>query len=147
MTMRKTEDDQGALLLCYGKAILLGGAAAFGVGLALLFLAAVGISRGLLDAGLRYQLTVVSCVLGSFLGGVFAVRRSPARGLFVGLAVGAVLFLLQLSISLLLFEGFSLENGGLGLLFGDICGGAAAGILSGGGKRKKGGKAKKRRSR
>lgn len=147
MTTRKNEEDQGTMLLSYGKAVLFGGGAAFAVGLALLFLAAIGVSRGLLDAGLRYQLTVVSCVLGSFAGGVLAVRNSPARGLFVGLAVGGVLFLLQLSLGLLLFENFSLESGGIGLLFGDLCGGAAAGILSGGGKKKKSARSKKRRTR
>ena len=147
MTMRKNEEDQGAVLLRYGKAILFGGVAAFITGLALLLLAALGVSRGILDGGLRYQLTVVSCVLGSFAGGIFAVRNSPARGLFVGLSVGGVLFLLQLSLGLLLFDGFSLESGGVGLLFGDLCGGAAAGILGGGGKRKSGVRAKKRRTR
>jgi putative membrane protein (TIGR04086 family) len=147
MTKRKSEEEQGTVLLCYGKVILIGGAIAFAVGLALLFLAAAGVSRGLLDPGLRYQLTVVSCVLGSFTGGVVAVRNSPARGLIVGLAAGAVLFLFQLSLGLILFEGFSLESGGVGLLFGDLCGGAAAGILSGGGKKRKTPRTKKRRIR
>lgn len=147
MMTRKSEEDQGTMLLRYGKAILIGGAAAFAVGLAVLFLAAFGVSRGILDSGLHYQLTVVSCVLGSFVGGIFAVRSSPARGLFVGLAVGGVLFLLQLSLGLLLFEGFTLESGGVGLLFGDLCGGTAAGILSGGGKRRKNVRSKKRSRR
>ena len=147
MTTRKDEEDQGTILLYYGKAVLIGGATAFVVGVALLFLASIGISRGLLDGGLRYQLTVVSCVLGSFAGGIFAVRGSPARGLLVGLAVGGVLFLLQLSLGLLLFEGFSMEGGGIGLLFGDLCGGAAAGILSRGGRGKKNGRKKKRNRR
>lgn len=147
MMTRKNEEDQGTMLLCYGKAVLIGGVAAFAVGVAVLFLAAFGVSRGMLDSGLRYQLTVVSCVLGSFAGGVFAVRNSPARGLFVGLAVGGVLFLLQLSLGLLLFEGFTLESGGVGLLFGDLCGGTAAGILSGGGKKRKNVRSKKRSRR
>lgn len=134
--MRKTEEDQGTMLLRYGKSILLGGLTAFAVSLALLLLFALGVSRGLLDEGLRYQLTVVSCVLGSFGGGILVVRNCPARSLFVGLAVGGVLFLIQLTLGLLLFEKFSLESGGVGLLFGALCGGAAAGILSGGGKRK-----------
>lgn len=143
---RKNEEDQGAVLLRYGKAVLLGGGAAFLVGLGILFLASLGVSHGLLDGALRYQLTVVSCVLGSFAGGIFAVRSSPARGLFVGMAVGGVLFLLQLSLGLVLYGGLSMESGGFGLLFGDLCGGAAAGILTGGG-RKRSRKGKKRRSR
>lgn len=144
--MRKNEEEQGAMLLRYGKAVLLGGAAAFAVCLVFLLLAALGISQGLLDAGLRYQLTVVGCVLGSFCGGVLAVRRCPARGLFVGLAVGAVFFLLELTLAFLLYDTVSFENGGLGLLFGALCGGAAAGILGGEGKGRSG-KAKKRRGR
>ena len=146
MTMRKNEENQGTVLLRYGKAVLIGGAVAFITGLILLLLAAFGVSRGILEGGLRYQLTVVSCVIGSFTGGIFAVRNSPARGLFVGLAVGTVLFVLQLSLGLLLFEDFSLKSGGVGLLFGDLCGGSAAGILGGGGKKKRGGRTKKYRS-
>lgn len=142
--MRKMEEDQGTMLLRYGKAVLLGGLIAFIVSLALLFLFAAGVSRGMLDEGLRYQLTVVSCVLGSFTGGILAVRKCPARGLFVGLAVGGVLFLIQLTLGLLFFERVALESGGVGLLFGALCGGAAAGILSGGGKKKSGRRPKRR---
>jgi len=142
--MRKGEEDQGTMLLRYGREVLLGGGLALAVSLLLLFLAAVGVSRGLLGAGLREQIAVVACVLGSFGGGLFAVRRCPARGLFVGLAVGAVLFLLQLTLGLLIYDAPSLENGGIGILFSDLCGGAAAGILAGGGKRRA--PKKKRRS-
>lgn len=133
--MRKGEEDQGAMLLRYGKAILLGGALAFLTCLLFLLLASFGVSRGLIGAELRYQLTVVGCVLGGFVGGVFAVRRCSARGLFVGLAVGAVLFLLQLTLGLLIYKNISLEDGGIGLLCGALCGGGAAGILSGGGRK------------
>lgn len=145
--MRKNEEDHGAVLLRYGKSILLGGGAALLLCLGFLLLAAVGISRGLLDASIRYQLTVVACVLGSFCGGGIAVRRCGTRGLFVGLAVGGVLFLLQLTIGLLLFDSFSLDSGALGLLFGALCGGAAAGILIGGGGRRGGVREKKKRRR
>ncbi len=127
--MRKSEEEQGAKLLHYGKFILLGGIGAFAISLAVLFLAAVGISQGLLDAGLQYQFAVVACVLGGFVGGMFAVRNCSARGLFIGLSVGGVLFLLQLTMGLLLYDSFSLESGGVGLLCGALCGGAAAGIL------------------
>lgn len=133
--MHKNEDDQGVKLLRYGGKVMLGGGLAFGISLLLLFLAAVGISGGLVAVDLREQLSVVACVLGGFLGGLFAVRRCPARGLLIGVSVGAVLFLLQLTLGLLLYDTLSLENGGIGLLCGDICGGAAAGILGGGGRR------------
>ncbi len=142
--MRKNEEEQGTMLLRYGKAVLLGGAAAFLTCLAFLLIAAFGVSRGLVSGELQYQLTVVGCVLGGFVGGVFAVRRCPARGLFVGLAVGGVFFLLQLTLGLLIYNNISLENGGVGLLCGALCGGAAAGILGGGGKRSAKGKKRRR---
>ena len=135
--MHKTEEEQGARLMRYCKAVLVGGALAFLICLAFLFAASIGISRGLLEAKLQYQLAVVACVLGSFVGGFLAVRACPHRGLFVGLAVGGVLFLLVLTLALLFFDSMSFENGGLGLLCGALCGGAAAGILGGGPDRKK----------
>lgn len=143
--MRKNDEDQGKLLLQCGKLILLGGLTAFLMCTVLLFLVSVGISEGLISMSLQYRLTVVICVLSSFLGGIMVVRQCPGRGLLVGIAVGAVLFLIQLSIGLVLYDTFSLENGGIGLLCGGLCGGAAAGILSGGGKGRTQRKTPKRR--
>ena len=145
--MRKNEEEQGVKLLQYGKTVLFGGVVAFIVSLLCLLLASVGISQGFLSADLKTQLAVIACVIGSFCGGLFAVRQCPARGLIVGLAVGVVLFLLQLTLGLLLYDTLSLENGGLGLLCGSLCGGAAAGILGGGGRRPSPTKGKKRRKR
>lgn len=143
--MRKNEEDQGKLLLQCGKLILLGGLTAFLMCTVLLFLVSVGISEGLISMSLQYRLTVVICVMSSFLGGIMVVRQCPGRGLLVGIAVGAVLFLIQLSVGLVLYDTFSLENGGIGLLCGGLCGGAAAGILSGGGKGRTQRKTPKRR--
>ena len=72
----------------------------------------------------------------AFAGGLLAVRRCGSRALIVGLTTGGVLFLLLLTIGALCFETVSLEAGGIGLLCGSLCGGAAAGILGGGGKKK-----------
>ena len=94
------------------------------------------ISGGLAGEELMYQLTIVGCVLGAFAGGLLAVRRCGSRALIVGLTTGGVLFLLLLTIGALCFETVSLEAGGIGLLCGSLCGGAAAGILGGGGKKK-----------
>ena len=63
------------------------------------------------------------------------MRRCGSRALIVGLTAGAVLFLLLLTIGSLCFENVSLEAGGIGLLCGCLCGGAAAGLL-GSGKKK-----------
>lgn len=145
--MRKNEEERGAMLLRYGKGILFGGLVALVLCIGFLLLAAFGISQGLLSSSIRYQLTVVACVLGSFCGGALATRRCGTRGLFVGLAVGGVLFLLQLTIGILFYETFSLDSGALGLLFGALCGGAAAGILVRGGGKRGGTQEKKKRRR
>lgn len=146
MVERKKEENQGKVLLRYGKAVLLGGVTALIAGCVFLFLASLGISRGLLSENLQYQLSVVGCVLGSFMGGLIAIRTCSSKGILVGIAVGTAFFLIQLSVGVLWFESFSLESGGVGLLFGDLCGGAAAGIL-GNGEKTRAKKRKKKRSR
>ncbi len=62
-------------------------------------------------------------------------QRSRSRSLFVGMATGAVFFLLLLTLGVLFFENVAPAEGGLGLLCAALFGGAAAGIL--GGKRKR----------
>lgn len=135
--MRKTEEDQGTRLVRAMTNILLGGVVALEVCLMFLFLCSIGISGGWLQEGLMYQMAVVSCVIGGFAGAMTAVRRCGSRALIVGLAVGAVFFLLLLTVGVLLFESMSLEAGGLGLLCGGLCGGAAAGLMGSKPKKKR----------
>ena len=135
--MRKTEEDQGTRLVRAMTNILLGGVVALAVCLMFLFLCSIGISGGWLQEGLMYQMAVVSCVIGGFAGAMPAVRRCGSRALIVGLAVGAVFFLLLLTVGVLLFESMSLEAGGLGLLCGGLCGGAAAGLMGSKPKKKR----------
>lgn len=135
--MRKTEEDQGTRLVRAMTNILLGGVVALAVCLMFLFLCSIGISGGWLQEGLMYQMAVVSCVIGGFAGAMTAVRRCGSRALIVGLAVGAVFFLLLLTVGVLLFESMSLEAGGLGLLCGGLCGGAAAGLTGSKPKKKR----------
>lgn len=135
--MRKTEEDQSAKMVRAMTGVLLGGVLALGVCLVFLFVCSVGISGGWLEEELMYQMAVVGCVIGGFSGGVFSVRRCGARALIAGLAAGAVFFLLLLTAGLLIFENMSVEHGGLGLLSGALCGGAAAGILGTRPKKKK----------
>lgn len=135
--MRKTEEDQGTRLVRAMTNILLGGVVALAVCLMFLFLCSIGISGGWLQEGLMYQMAVVSCVIGGFAGAMTAVRRCGSRALIVGLAVGAVFFLLLLTVGVLLFESMSLEAGGLGLLCGGLCGGAAAGLMGSKSKKKR----------
>ena len=135
--MRKTEEDQGTRLVRAMTNILLGGVVALAVCLMFLFLCSIGISGGWLQEGLMYQMAVVSCVIGGFAGAMTAVRRCGSRALIEGLAVGAVFFLLLLTVGVLLFESMSLEAGGLGLLCGGLCGGAAAGLMGSKPKKKR----------
>ena len=135
--MRKTEEDQGTRLVRAMTNILLGGVVALAVCLMFLFLCSIGISGGWLQEGLMYQMAVVSCVIGGFAGAMTAVRRCGSRALIVGLAGGAVFFLLLLTVGVLLFESMSLEAGGLGLLCGGLCGGAAAGLMGSKPKKKR----------
>ena len=135
--MRKTEEDQGTRLVRAMTNILLGGVVALAVCLMFLFLCSIGISGGWLQEGLMYQMAVVSCVIGGFAGAMTAVRRCGSRALIVGLAVGAVFFLLLLTVGVLLFESMSLEAGGLGLLCGGLCVGEAAGLMGSKTKKKR----------
>ena len=145
--MRKNEEDQGAKLVRYVLGVLLGGAVALFTCFLFLLAAAVGISRGLLGEELMYQLTIVGCVLGGFIGGMTAVKRCGSRALIVGLLAGAVLFLFLLTVGILFYDTAAPEEGGLGLLCGALCGGAAAGILGGKPGKKKRASGGKRRGR
>lgn len=135
--MRKNEEEQGARLIRYMLDVLLGGTVALGACFLFLLLASVAISHGWLGEGLMYQLTIVGCVLGGFVGGALAVSRSRSRTLIVGLLVGVVFFLLLLTVGLLFYGSAIPEEGGLGLLCGALCGGAAAGIFGGKPKKKR----------
>lgn len=135
--MRKNEEEQGARLIRYMLDILLGGVAALITCFLFLLLASVAISRGWLSEELMYQFTIVGCVLGGFVGGALAVSRSRSRTLIVGLLVGVVFFLLLLTVGLLAYGSAIPEEGGLGLLCGALCGGAAAGIVGGKPKKKR----------
>ncbi|MEG2120167.1 MAG: TIGR04086 family membrane protein [Pseudoflavonifractor sp.] len=135
--VRKNEEEHGARLVRYVVGVLLGGL--LGLTGCCLFLLGISlcIAQGWLGENIMYQLAVVGCVLGGFVGGTFAVRRCGSRALIVGLLTGAVQFLLLLTMGLLCYDGIAPETGGIGLLCGGLCGGAAAGILGGKPKKKR----------
>lgn len=135
--MQKTEEDQGAKLVRYVLDVLLGGGVALIACFLFLLAASFATSRGWVGEGLMYQMTVVGCVLGGFIGGMVSVGRCRSRTLIVGVLVGVVLFLLLLTAGLLFYRAIAPEEGGLGLLCGALCGGAAAGILGGKPKKKR----------
>ena len=139
--MRKTEEDQGAKLVRYMLGVLIGGAVSLVVCLLLLLLASVGISSGRLALAHKYQITMAASVVSTLIGGLIANKRCETQRLLVGLAVGAVYFLLLLTVGLLFFDA-QLQTGEIGLLCGSLFGGAVSGLLGGNAKK---GKRRKRR--
>lgn len=135
--MRKTEEDQGTKLIRVMAKILIGGVVALAVCLLFLLGCSIAVSAGWLQEAFATQMTIIGCVLGGFAGGSYAIRRCRTRTLLVGLAVGGVLFLLQVTVGVLAFGEITMEREGLGLLCGALCGGAAAGILGGKPKKKR----------
>ncbi|WP_242960444.1 TIGR04086 family membrane protein [Flavonifractor sp. An92] len=127
--MAKREEEPGKALLRCATGVLLGGAVAFAVSLALLLLASCAISAGAMGEELSGRVTVAACVLGAFCGGIAAVRRCGRRALVVGLATGAVFFLLLLTIGALAFGSVPQDGRGVLVLCAALCGGAAAGLL------------------
>ena len=130
--MNKNEEDQGTKLVRYTLGILLGSGAALVVCFLLLLIASAGISRGRLSQDHMYQITIVCCTISALAGGILAVGRCRGRALIVGLLVGAVFFLLLLTVSVVFFQADSPGSGGIGLISGSLLGGAAAGLLAGG---------------
>ncbi|MPM73467.1 hypothetical protein SDC9_120447 [bioreactor metagenome] len=135
--MRNNEEEQGARVIRTLTHILIGGAAGLMVCLVFLVLCSFGISLGLISEGIMYQLTVIGCVIGGFFGGVWTVSHCRTRTLFIGLGVGAVLFLLMLTAGVLFFKSVAPNEGGLGLVCGSLSGGAVSGLLGGRPKKKR----------
>ena len=127
--MGKWEEDPGKALIRCACGVLLGGAVAFAVSLALLLLASWAISAGAMGEELSARVTVGACVLGAFAGGLVAVRQCGRRALVVGLATGAVFFLLLLTVGALAFGSVPRDGRGALVLCAALCGGAAAGLL------------------
>lgn len=139
--MRKTEEEQGARLVQSMLSVLIGGAVALALCMLFLLLASVGISSGRLSLAYKYQITIAASVVSTIVGGVIAIKRCETPKFLIGLAVGAVYFLLLLTVGLLFFDTQP-QAKEIGLLCGSLFGGAVAGLLSG---RTKKGKRRKRR--
>lgn len=145
--MRKEEEHGTRVLRIIGH-VLLGAVIALAACVVCLVFASIGVSSGWLKEGLMSQLTVAACVLGSLIGGLTAVGRHRSKGLMVGAAVGASLFLMLLTIGYLCYDNISLGGGGAAILVGCLCGGALSGLLGGSRtpKGKRGAKRKRGRS-
>lgn len=126
--MTKTEYEAKNIIKLMGN-ILLGGVLSLTICCALIFCAAAAISVGWLKEESITQLIVICCAIGTACGTFWAIRRCRSRVLLVGLLVSAVFLLLLLSIGVLCFRGVDLEQRGMAVLCGSICGGAAMGLL------------------
>lgn len=135
--MRKGDEEQGAWAIRAISQVLLGGGIGVAVSLLFLLLCAFAISMGLFSQNHTGYLTVAACVLGGLVGGGFAVGRCKGRSLIVGTLAGVVLFLVLLTIGLILYKETALEEGGLALAAGCLCGGALAGLLGARPKKKR----------
>lgn len=135
--MRKTDEEQGAWALRCMTQVLIGAVVAALVSLLFLFVCALLISGGHLTQEHTGILSVCACVLGSLVGGATAVSRCKGRSLIVGLLTGTVLFLILLTVGLVLYRGVAIEEGGLPLGCGCLCGGALAGLFGARPKKKR----------
>lgn len=125
----KRQEEGGSAWLNATCEILKGGVLAGIVTIVSLLVCAILVSMGVLPVNAMEGAVLAVCVLGTLIGGVYAVGRSGGRSLLAGLGVGAVLFLLLLTAGLLVYEGASIANGGAGILCACLCGGAIPGIL------------------
>ncbi len=135
--MGKPEEEPGMWYLRCMTQVLIGAAVAALVSLLVLFVCALLISRGTLSREHTGVMSVCACVLGSLTGGVAAVSRCKGRSLIVGLLTGLVLFLILLSVGLILYKSVAIEEGGLPLGCGCLCGGALAGLFGARPKKKR----------
>ena len=129
-------EERGTNAVQMATGVALGGLLALGIELMILLLGSLAVSNGILKEDAAPQLTAAACVLGCFGGGLLACARWKSRRLLGGLAAGAVCYLLNLAVGLLMSDGLALGVQTLVELAGCLCGGALAGML-GGGKRKK----------
>lgn len=125
----KRQEEGGSAWLNAMCEILKGGVLAGIVTIVSLLVCAILVSMGVLPVSAMEGSVLAVCVLGTLIGGVYAVSRSGGRSLLAGLGVGAVLFLLLLTAGLIAYEGASIANGGVGILCACLCGGAIPGIL------------------
>ena len=124
----KGREDGGGLWFNAVCEVLKRGVLAGVVTIVALLLCSVLVSMGVIPVGAMEGTILAVFVLGTLVGGIYAVRRSGAA-LAAGLGVGAVLFLLLLTAGLLAYEGASVANGGVSILCACLCGGAIPGIL------------------
>ena len=128
---REKKKDDGAAGGWLGRMldVLRGGGIGLLTALAVLGIASVLISTGVLSDTAAGSVVIAACLAGALIGGLVAVRRAGSGVLPTGLGVGLALFLLLLSAGLLLYGAAPEAFSGGGNLCACLCGGGLAGIL------------------
>lgn len=127
--MHKEENSRVRKMEWSPLSLAIGTAVSFGVCILFLMLASLGIWAGWIEEELMGQLTVASCVLGSFIGGIASVKHGPGNTILTGLAVGVIMFLLLYLIGSAIYGVTEIDKDGAILILGCLCGGALAGAL------------------
>ena len=109
--------------------LLKGGILAGLVTIASLLIGACLISYGVIPQSQMEGVLLAGCVVGGILGGVIAIGRQGNRAIPMGIGVGMILFLLCMTGGLVVYQGSSIANGGVGILCASLIGGAIAGIM------------------
>ena len=128
---KKREAAQGVTWLGELAEFLRSGALGVATALAVLAVAAMLISFGVVEQGRGDGAVVAACLLGSFLGGAIAVRRRTGAALLRGLGSGCVVFLLLLGANGLLGVGAPVARLVWTVAGACVCGGGLAGMLMG----------------
>ena len=134
---KRREESQGAVWLSSMLNLLRAGVLGMAAALLVLAGAAAMISFGLMENGKGAGAVIAACLLGSFLGGVFAVRQRKGVALPTGLGAGAVLFLLLLSAGTVLYDTLPVVRSVGAVAGACLCGGGLAGVLAGKPKKKR----------
>ena len=127
--MKKREEPSGSQWINAVCEVLKGGVLAGLVAILSLLICAAMVSAGVLPVDTMEGAVLAVCTFGTVIGGIYSVRRIGTGALLVGPGVGVVLFLLLLTAGLLVYDGASMEQGGVAIFCACLCGGAIPGIL------------------
>ena len=134
---RKRERERGVAWLRGVPDVLKGGVLGGGISVLLLAAAACLVWFGAPGSGQESGAVVAACLLGSFAGGLFAVKRGRTASLFGGVGVGVVLFLLLLTAGVVFLHAAPTLCGSGTTAGACLCGGGLAGVLGRGGAKKR----------
>lgn len=125
-TKREKQRNPGSML---PVRLLKGGAAALATAVVASAGAALPVSMGLLSQTSADKCVVFACALGALAGGSCVLKRSERAFLPVGMAVGAIEWLLLLVVGAICFGGVA-GAGEMGIsAVGCLSGGLLAGVL------------------